>query len=371
MKARLDRKIYIEISMHVFAWMLILNMHLISFDNTRQITLQEYLKGLMFPATFLCVFYLNYFLIIPRLLFTKRMAAFFVVNVLLYGAAVLFMDNLIMSSRFRMVNTGPGRPAIDDPMPAPPPDEAMSPRARQGPGNPRLRPIGRIPGVLIALTMTTGVAVAIHTTKKWLQSEELRADLEREHLKSELANLKNQLNPHFLFNTLNNIYSLISQNQEKAQESVHQLSKLMRYLLYDSNEKFVPLTKEVDFMHNYIDLMKLRITPNVHVTYDFPKGGSGILIAPLLFISLIENSFKHGISVNNASEIHMEMKATQDELNFLIRNTAFPKKDTDRSGSGIGIENLKKRLSLLYPGRHELKILQNENFYETTLKVKI
>lgn len=225
---------------------------------------------------------------------------------------------------------------------------------------------------LIAFTMTTGIAVAIRTTKQWFISEDVRKDLEREHLKSELANLKNQLNPHFFFNTLNNIYGLIIQNQEKAQEAVLQLSKLMRYLIYDSNEKYVSLTKEIEFMHHYIDLMKLRVTNNVKVTYAFPKETSGYTIAPLLFISLIENSFKHGISADKPSEIHMDLKiTTEKEVVFSIKNTSFPKKDNDRSGSGIGLENLKKRLNLLYANKHSIDVTSDADYYSTILTVKL
>lgn len=222
-----------------------------------------------------------------------------------------------------------------------------------------------------AFAMTTGVSVAIRITTKWFRSQDILKDLEREHLKSELANLKNQLNPHFLFNTLNNIYGLIIVNQDKAQEAVHQLSKLMRYLLYESNEKFVPLSREIEFMHHYIDLMKLRINNNVQVAYKFPNESSSYQIAPLLFISLIENSFKHGISLNKPSEIVMTMSISQGKLVFIIVNTAFPKKDNDRSGSGIGLENLAKRLRLLYPGSHTMNISATQIYYQTILTVNL
>lgn len=224
----------------------------------------------------------------------------------------------------------------------------------------------------IAFAMTTGVSVAIVTTKQWLKSDELRKELESDRIKSELLNLKNQLNPHFFFNTLNNIYGLIMQNQQKAQETVHQLSKLMRYLLYESNERFVPLNKEIEFTNNYIDLMKLRMTPNVRIDSKFPKNSYGITIAPLLFISLIENSFKHGVNLNKPASIEMMMSVDETKhLTFNIKNTSFPKSDKDRSGSGIGLENLKKRLLLLYPNKHKIIFNADEEYFECTINLHL
>jgi LytS/YehU family sensor histidine kinase len=306
------------------------------------------------------VFYANYFSFIPKLLLSKKLVIFFIVNLMLYSACIV-----ILETSKDIIRPGPPE---DQAMKKPPSSQHEMPMPlRGGPSQTEM-----ILMAFIAFAMTTGVAVAIRTTTQWFRSEDLRKDLEREHLKSELANLKNQLNPHFFFNTLNNIYSLINQNQEKAQDSIIQLSKLMRYLLYDSNEKYVPLKKEIEFIHHYIDLMKLRITPNVSVKYSLPKETGGYNIAPLLFISLIENSFKHGISLGKPSEIEMDLKIDDlKDLIFNIRNTSFPKSDKDRSGSGIGLENLKKRLALLYPHKHTLEVKSDENYYQAILTVRL
>lgn len=354
------RKNLIEIAIHLLVWALIFSMPLLSFGHDQQhVPFNQFLRFSIFPLFFALVFYTNYFVLIPRLFFSKKLVIFFFANLLLYSACTFSMESMkhFNAPKLKMLK--------------------MKNEKRDRPVN-MVRPKG-IPSKtemvlrsFIAFAMTTGVAVAIHSTNKWFHSEDLRKDLEREHLKSELDNLKNQLNPHFFFNTLNNIYSLISQNQDKAKDAVHQLSKLMRYLLYDSNEKFVPLSKEIDFLHHYIDLMKLRVNNSIAVEYSFPKETTGLNIAPLLFISLIENSFKHGISATKTSSINMEMTiSTSKQLTFNISNTSFPKTENDQSGSGIGLENLRRRLNLLYPEKHSIKISAGPEIYQTILMVAL
>jgi len=353
------RNKFIEVALHLLIWVLIFGLPLLSLNHDQQhVSWNQFLRASMFPLFFALVFYTNYFLLIPRLFFSKRLIIFFLTNLLLYTACVYATESMNRhSSKLKILQSNiDKRDQLAD-----------LPKPFKRPSKTEM-----IARAFIAFAMTTGVAVAIQTTTKWFHSENVRKDLEREHLKSELDHLKNQLNPHFFFNTLNNIYSLIAQNQEKAQASVHQLSKLMRYLLYDSNEKFVPLTKEIEFMHHYIDLMKLRMNSGTTVHYSFPKEITGMTVAPLLFISLIENSFKHGISASKPSMITMEMKTTTTkQLMFQIKNTLFPKSDNDRSGSGIGLENLKRRLSLLYPHRHRLEMVVNDEFYQATLTIDL
>jgi LytS/YehU family sensor histidine kinase len=189
-------------------------------------------------------------------------------------------------------------------------------------------------------------------------------------LKSELQHLHYQLQPHFFFNSLNNIYALVDIAPEKAKTSIHSLSKLMRYMLYDTNEETVSLSKEIDFMKKYIDLMKLRISDKTKVTYNFPSEETGIKIAPLLFISLIENAFKHGVSASKESEIDIKMTVKLQTVLFSIENDNFPKKTDDKSGSGIGLPNIEKRLNLLYPNKSSFKTFVKENRYMAQLEIE-
>lgn len=184
---------------------------------------------------------------------------------------------------------------------------------------------------------------------KWITTEKERKQLEQERTEAELKNLKNQLNPHFLFNTLNNIYSLIAISPERAQSAVLELSKLLRYVLYENTQPYVPMEKELEFNHNYIELMRLRLARHVQVDVNIPTGlCRGYKIAPLLFITLIENAFKHGTSASTRSFVKINMsEPSPGVIECDIENSSFPKNETDKSGSGIGLK--------IYP--------DNSNFY--------
>lgn len=202
--------------------------------------------------------------------------------------------------------------------------------------------------------------------------EETKKELEKEKLNSELAFLKNQISPHFFFNTLNNIYSLIGINAEDSQNAVLKLSRMMRYLLYESETGHSPFSREIEFMNNYIDLMKLRLSERVALTVSFPDKPVEINIPPLLFIPFIENAFKHGISYREKSFIDISLLAGYDEISFNCKNRLFPvKEDKNNASSGIGLENVRKRLNLLFPAKHELVINDTENTFEVSLIIKL
>lgn len=223
---------------------------------------------------------------------------------------------------------------------------------------------------ILVSCIVVGIAVVLRYI---FQTFDLRYKLEvekRNAAEAELSWLKNQLNPHFLFNVLNNISSLAVIDPDRAQESIAQLSNLLRYVLYESNKDFVPLSSEVGFIQDYIDLMKLRCNENtkVEVSIDIPSGGA--VIAPMLFISLIENAFKHGVNTRMESRICVLMKAVGKDLEFRCTNSLFEKPKTDLSGSGIGLNNTSKRLELIYPDRHELTCGPEGDKYVAELKIK-
>jgi LytS/YehU family sensor histidine kinase len=177
-----------------------------------------------------------------------------------------------------------------------------------------------------------------------------------------------------LLNTLNNIYALTAFDTEKAQQAIQELSKLLRYVLYDNQETFVPLTKEVEFIQNYIELMRIRVSSAVKINTNFQiRPDSQSPVAPLLFISLIENAFKHGISPTEPSFIDITLTEKDDEIHCVIRNSNYPKNAMDKSGSGIGLEQVRKRLELLYAGRYEWhqQISSNQKEYSSILTIKI
>ena len=213
-------------------------------------------------------------------------------------------------------------------------------------------------------------SIAVKSTKRWVETEAERKEAANTKLQSELQHLHYQLQPHFFFNSLNNIYALVDISPDQAKSSIHSLSKLMRYMLYETNEDRVPLSKEIDFMKKYIDLMKLRVSAKTKVSYDFPTKETGIQIAPLLFISLIENAFKHGVSANQEGHIDLRMTYDDKEVLFTIENDNFPKQADDKSGSGIGISNIRKRLDLLYPNKSDFRTQVKGNRFLTYLKIQ-
>ena len=211
-------------------------------------------------------------------------------------------------------------------------------------------------------------AMAIRYAQRNFSLEIAQKEVKAQKLQADLTQLRYQLQPHFFFNALNNIYSLIEFDPQKAQQSVHSLSKLMRHFMQNSDQKQISLAEEVDFLQQYISLMQLRLTDKTTVQVDFPKQVPQLTIAPLLFISLVENAFKHGVSATNTTTLSFSLRVEGDTIIFRSENTKIPTQESLYS-SGIGIDNLKKRLTLLYPERHQYTIEEKEGKYIAQLTI--
>ena len=198
-----------------------------------------------------------------------------------------------------------------------------------------------------------GGSTALALARKWFTADQKLQESEAARAKAELYNLRSQINPHFLLNTLNNIYALTAIDQERAQDAIQQLSKMLRHMLYDNQESSVALSDELQFLENYISLMKIRLSANVDVTFTHNVEMPGVRIAPLIFISLVENAFKHGISPTEQSFVHIEINATDHDINCRIENSNHPKSNQDRSGHGIGLNQVQRRLDLAYPNHYK------------------
>ena len=246
--------------------------------------------------------------------------------------------------------------------------------------------IGFFSGFFMFLLLNCFVAAIAIGIRHFIRTRDIRQQLKDEKAKNteaELAWLKNQINPHFLFNTLNNISSLTQIDPDAAQDAIAQLSDLLRYAMYETNKKTVPIQGEVEFMRNYISLMKLRCNEKTEVNCQFSIVNSQLEVAPLLFISLIENAFKHGVSSSRPSRIDISLTtypspigggqegAVGGSLVFTCDNTNYPKDDADRSGSGIGLENTRRRLDLMYANRYTWEQqLTPDNIYHVCIKVE-
>jgi sensor histidine kinase YesM len=317
---------------HFLVWVVLFSMpYVLSYGQEQGIN--RVIARFWIPLVFYAIiFYFNYFILIDRFFFTKKTIQFIVINVVVISFFLLLREQL-ESTLFQDL----GRKGSKD---------------NDGSGPPFT--------MFIYVQMLSYLApllfsIAIKTTQQWVKTEAQRKEAANYKLQSELQHLHYQLQPHFFFNSLNNIYSLVDISPDQAKTSIHSLSKLMRYMLYETNMELVPLSKEIDFMKKYIDLMKLRVSDKTKVEYSFPSEETGVQIAPLLFISLIENAFKHGVSSSKESLINIALTCDNNAVLFTIDNDNFPKEMDDKSGSGIGIQNLEKRLQLLYPNKFNFK----------------
>lgn len=196
---------------------------------------------------------------------------------------------------------------------------------------------------------------------------------EKEKLEAELKFLKSQVNPHFLFNALNNIYSLAVVQAPQTPESVMQLSEILRYMVYDSNEEKVPLKSEINYIENFVDLQLLKDSRGMDVELDLDKTASNLMVAPLLFIPFVENAFKHSkIESLKNGFIKIQLKADNNKIAFYVVNSIPENNFTKDEVGGVGLENIKKRLDLLYPNhQYELNINQTDNRFEVSLKITV
>lgn len=198
-------------------------------------------------------------------------------------------------------------------------------------------------------------------------------ELEKEKTLSELKALKSQINPHFLFNSLNSIYSLSRKNDTQVPDKIVQLSDLMRHIIYESDVEYIPLEKEIGMIKNYVELQNLRAREKDRIKINIEGEIKDKKIAPLIFLPFVENSFKHGLK-GGAEQlfVHINIKASGDNLTFEIENSKGNSRQIeDRKYKGIGIENVRKRLELIYPNRYSLKISDGEKTFKVTLQIKL
>lgn len=305
------------------------------------ITLITYLRRSVFPAITVAVFYINYLWLVPhRLMKHHDRRSFWLCNIMmvcLLTGALSFWSGYI-----HRLHVAEEQASGIRTLPPPPTDSSIE-------------------GFIIFgfvrdfyhLSMAVALATALRMSRRWLELDKRNKEAEVALREAELNNLRSQINPHFLLNTLNNIYALIAFNQDKAQKAVLHLSKMLRHILYDTSQ-VINLDNEVDFLHNYIDIMKIRMPENVEVKehFDIPSP-CRIQIASMIIISLVENAFKHGISPTAPSFVHVSLVANEEQIVCEISNSYYPKSSKDQSGHGIGLQQVRSRLDLMYPDHYE------------------
>lgn len=289
----------------------------------------------------LLFFYFNYYALIPRFFDSKRYFIFSIF-ILFCFIVVVFVPEIPMIVRDMPQQNGP----------------------HGGPPPPRRH-------FLLALNHNFFQFAGVLIFSLMLHGRERLKKIETEKANAELSYLKAQINPHFLFNTLNSIYSLAILKSDKTADALVKLSEMMRYVLNDANTNFVLLEKELNYISNYIDLQKMRLAPNVKLTYHCEGIAGDKNIAPLILIPFIENAFKHGVNTEENSDIDIQIKITNTLVHLFVKNNCVTINNNTLNKSGLGIDNTKQRLQLLYPNYHTLNINKVDNCFIVALDLNI
>ncbi|MFP4091499.1 MAG: sensor histidine kinase [Cyclobacteriaceae bacterium] len=358
MKLTLSFRQSISALIHILVWGLLGFVLLVFQPMTSEVSfpLQFWVKqGILF-VLLITAFYLNARMWVPRLLFKNRNSLFFLAN--LATAAVLLLCILLVEVgleiplRMHQLFHPEADPATISPYP----------------------PVKIMVGVFVTTLLLLLISTSITVIQKWQKDEQIRQRLEKEKVQSELSFLKAQINPHFFFNTLNNIYALTLLNVDLARKALHTLSRMMRYVLYETQRDTTSLSKELTFLQDYIELMKLRLNDKVKVSFEPPASAKDVMVAPMLFLPFVENAFKHGVSVQSPSCISIKLCQQDHTLHLEVKNTIFKTKSAlADEESGIGLTNTRRRLDLLYPGKYALLVEQQEedNTFLVQLKLNV
>ncbi len=302
-----------------------------------------YWQSLPFIAADIGLVYVNFYLLIPRFLSRRRYAAYGLLLLLVMGTGTLL--NIALRTLYAKL----GSPVFA--------------------GLPPLN-IATALAVLAERFYLVGLTSSIKVTKDWLRSQKQMKQKEKYFLETELSFLKSQIQPHFFFNTLNNLYSLTLQKSDKAPEVVLKLSELMSYMLYGSNSSTVSLSDEIDYLQNYIDLEKLRFGNRLAIDFHVSGEPIGYRIPPLLLILFVENSFKHGVrNTIGSTEIKVCLSISATAVSFRIENPVST--DVNGSGGGIGLRNVRRRLDLLYGDDYKLETCNEAGRYIAALTLPL
>jgi len=370
---------------HAAGWLLFLIFPLL-FLNTgvkdnSTVTLLSSSYYLLFCITYMVMFYFNLLYLIPRFLLRKRYLVYSLIVLFLLGCVYFLQpfDKLLAHNpRVEAQLAAQARQNYIDSVneskrffgPLPHQDLRMQdPAAKPATGiSPLLqhsRNIDTISLVIFALMMA--LSIAIGTVQQWQTTEQKVVKAEAEKANAELSFLKAQINPHFLFNTLNNIYTLSITDSEHTSESIMKLSNIMRYVTDEVSEDFVLLRDEINCLNDYIDLQRLRLGKKTKLQFDVKGVISHQRIAPLILISFVENMFKYGISKQEESLLKIELIAEAQIITFCCENAIFNNQPKNPERTGVGIANTKQRLEYIYPNKHLLNIEEKNNLFKVKL----
>jgi two-component system, LytTR family, sensor kinase len=346
---------YVPILTHILGWGLLAFTVLLYQPLNSGVTLPDlfWVKQGLFCLMLMGAFYLNSEVITPKLLFRDRPWAFISTLALVLGAILLFLWAFETYFDLHVLIHKAYHP------------EGSTKQARPGRW---LQP------TLLTTLFVLGLSTGIAAVRTWQRDAQIRQELEQAKISSELLFLKAQINPHFFFNTLNNIYALTLVDVVKAREALHRLSRMMRYVLYENPNGTGQLSQEIAFVQDYIELMQLRLTDKVTVRFTQPQPLREASIPTMLLLPFVENAFKHGVSALLPSLIEIDITQPDHQLRMRVRNTVFPEKNPSTSleaGSGIGLNNTRRRLDLLYPNQYQLDTLLDSARQEYIVDLKL
>ena len=330
----------------------------------------EILNAWKFNTVWIVLFAIHNFLLAP-LLIIKRRTWLYTALVVALLVATMFTLSAMRPSHSKMRHA-PQRSECSEhdcmnvemmaSKQQPPPMREGGPLMMFGPGE-----VVIFFGGLLLMGMNLGVKLYFRSQ----EDADILSQIEKHALERQLQYLKYQVNPHFFMNTLNNIHALVDIDPERAKASIVELSKLMRYVLYEGNNRLTPLSREVQFLRNYVQLMSMRYTGNVSICLDVPEVLPDSMLPPLLLVIFVENAFKHGISYRTKSFVEISLQPHGDRLLFSCRNSRPEIKHDENMKGGVGLSNVRRRLDLLFPGNYTLDIKEQEDTYTVHLDIPL
>lgn len=333
------------IAIHALVWLLLLVIPYVTTDQVFNSLAPEseakyLLLCLALSTILITIFYFNYFFLIPKFLLAKKYWLYFLFLLLAIATVLLLSGAIFFFSDFNPEKLAATNPAIE-----------------------KIIPVIIVNAILLWL-------LSIVSSILWAAYNRLK-QTEKEKLSAQLASLKSQINPHFLFNTLNNIYATAIDTSPKAADMVDKLSEMMRYTMKDTQQDSVPLEDEINYIDNFIELQKLRLDRSVKLEYSSLENIPALQIAPMLLIPFVENAFKHGVNSEQKSHIKIAMTMNKTEFQLIVVNNKVSVQQDISERSGLGIENAKHRLSLIYPSKHLLVIHDTQKEFSVSLHINL
>ena len=332
-----------EVYVHIIVWICFISFPVaLSFSQFGEVHLEFLPRIVLTPL----LTYTNYLFLVPVFLLRKRLWQYILISVVL-----LVLFNVIVNSYF---------------------SAAPLSRISEFTGVTNVKPLKRMSDAMLAIASFSFFLLGgvMGLTKDIYKREKLNRIKEMSRKETELQFLRAQLNPHFLFNSLNSIYSLVREKSSEAPQAVITLSELMRYMLYEAKKELVPLTKEIDYIKNFVQLQILRLSDSKNVKLRISGEYDDKLIAPLLLVPFVENAFKYGTDFQGETYVDINLKVISETLFFTITNKIGPYKK-DLESSGIGLENIKNRLQILFPEEHSMLITKENGNYSVNLELQL